>query len=241
MGSTLLKAPQLVVWPVTVSAEDRTERAVLEPARVEFLECGIGDWILVRRPIAADVSGPIWSPRQREIETGGNLVAQAPVGAVDISRPDGGTNALLAEKCGTREQKDALARVLRLPVILHTEGVRKWKDVGEFGAVADGDLAAAEDGVAHVRPVFFGLGAVEPECIPSLRQQLARQVLPVEVARLGVGGVIDVRVGHKFVLCIEQLIGFGFADRAAPRQRSWRARSPCAARRDLALRRDSWN
>jgi hypothetical protein len=54
---------------------------------------------------------------------------------------------LLAEKCGTREQKDALARVLRLPVILHTEGVRKRKDIGEFRAVADGDLAAAEDGV----------------------------------------------------------------------------------------------
>ena len=97
-GLDFVEAPQLVVRPVTVGAEDGTERAVLEPACVEFLERGIGDWVFVRRPIAADVSGPIWIPGQREIETGGNLVAQAPIGAVDVSRPDGGTNALLAER-----------------------------------------------------------------------------------------------------------------------------------------------
>ena len=48
-------------------------------------------------------------PGQREIESGGDLVAQAPVGAVDISRPDGGADALLAEERRAREQKDALA------------------------------------------------------------------------------------------------------------------------------------
>ena len=97
---------------MTVGAEDGAEHAVLEPACVEFLERGIGEWILVRRPIAADVGGPIWISRQREIETSGNLVAQSPVGAVDISRPDGSAYALLAEKRGTRKQKHALARVL---------------------------------------------------------------------------------------------------------------------------------
>jgi hypothetical protein len=51
--------------------------------------------------------------------------------------------------------------------------VREWKDIGEFGAIADSELAALQDCVAQVREVFFGLSAIEPECIPPLGQQLA--------------------------------------------------------------------
>ena len=127
MGSTLSKAPQLVMRPVAMRSEDGTERAVLKPARVELLESGIGERVVVRRPVSANVGGPIWIPRQRKIETGRDLVAQAPVGAVDVSRPDGGSYALLAEERRAREQKDALALVLRFPVVLHSKGVQERK------------------------------------------------------------------------------------------------------------------
>src|ERR1019366_4208124 len=88
-GLNSVEAPQLVMRPVAMSAEDGTEGAVLKPARVELLESGIGERVVVGRPVSANVGGPIWIPRQREIETGRDLVAQGPVGAVDVSRPDG--------------------------------------------------------------------------------------------------------------------------------------------------------
>src|ERR1022692_619718 len=202
--------------PVAVGAKDREERAVLEPARVKLLERGIGERVVVGRPVATNVGGPIWSPGQGEIETGRDLVAQAPVGAVDVSRPDGGADALLAQVRRPRKQKDTLTRVLGFPMILHAKRMLEREDVGEFSAIADCELTAAEDGVAHVWPVFFGLGAIKPECIPSLRQQLAGQMLPVDVARLGVGGVVDVRASHELVLCIQNLVRFGFGIEQAP-------------------------
>src|SRR5277367_3934619 len=179
--------------PVTVGAEDGTKRAVLEPTRVQFLIRGIGERVVVGRPVSAYVGGPIWRPGKGEIETGGDLVAQAPIGAVDVSRPDSGADALLAQERRPRKQKDTLIRVLGFPMILHAKGMIEREDVGEFSAIADRELTAAEDGIAHVRPVFFGLGAIKPEGVPSLRQQLAGQALPVDVARFGVGSVVDVR------------------------------------------------
>src|ERR1039458_4356304 len=58
-GLNPVEAPQLVMRPVAMGAEDRTERAVLEPAHVELLKRGIGERIVVGRPIATDVCGPI--------------------------------------------------------------------------------------------------------------------------------------------------------------------------------------
>ena len=47
-----------------------------------------------------------------------------------------------------------------------------------------------------MRPVLFRLRTVQPECIPALREELAGKVVPVEVARRGIGGVIHVCVGN---------------------------------------------
>ena len=102
-GFDSVKAPQLVVRPMPVRSEDGTERAVFKPARVEFLECGVCERIVMRRPVTANVGGPIRITRQSEIETCRDLVVQAPIGAVDITRPDGGTNALLAEERRARK------------------------------------------------------------------------------------------------------------------------------------------
>ena len=49
------------------------------------------------------------SQTSAKFRPGGHLVRRAPIGAVDISRPHRGADALLAEKCGAREQEDALA------------------------------------------------------------------------------------------------------------------------------------
>lgn len=58
-------------------------------------------------------------------------------------------------------------------MILYAERVFERKNVGELGTVPHSKLTAAEDGITHVRPVFFRLSAVEPECIPSLRKKFA--------------------------------------------------------------------
>jgi hypothetical protein len=47
--------------------------------------------------------------------------------------------------------------------------MQQRKHVGVLGAVADGKLFAAQDGIPHVRPNLFWLGAIEPERVPSLR------------------------------------------------------------------------
>ena len=54
-------------------------------------------------------------------------------------------------------------------------------------------LLIAQNRVAPVRPVLLRLRAVQPESIPSLREQLARKLIPEEVARRGIGRVVDVR------------------------------------------------
>src|SRR5271168_4778919 len=120
-----------------MSAEDGAECAVLEPARVKLLKRRVRKRIIVRRPIASDVGGPVWVTGKGKIEAGGNLMAQTPVSAVDVSRPYGGAHALLPKKRRTRQQKNTLVRVLGLPVLLHTEGVQKREDVCKFGAIAD--------------------------------------------------------------------------------------------------------
>ncbi len=47
-----------------------------------------------------------------------------------------------------------------------------------------------------MRPEFFGLRAIEPKRVPTLREQLAGQVIPIKLARFRIGCVVDVRVGN---------------------------------------------
>ena len=91
-------------------------------------------------------------------------------------------------------------------MILHAEGMKKRKDIGELRAVADGKLLVAQDGVAHVRPKLFRLGAVKPEGVPSLRKQFAGQPVPINVARLRAAGIIDMSAGDKDVLCESSIL-----------------------------------
>ncbi len=138
----------------------------------------------MRRPIASNVSCPIRITREREIQPGGHLTAQTPIGAIDIARPNGCSHSLLAKESGSCQQKDPLPVRRRSPVLLDSKSMSERKYVRIFGSVANRNLLVAENRVAPMRPVFLGLCAVEPERIPSLRKQLADQVIPIEIARL---------------------------------------------------------
>src|ERR1017187_2035551 len=93
---------------MTMRTEDRTKNAELKPARIEFLVHRVIGRSIIRLPIPANVSCPVWISRKREVQARGHLVAQSPIRAVDIARPDGCPHALLAQKSRPREQEDSL-------------------------------------------------------------------------------------------------------------------------------------
>ncbi len=88
------------------------------------------------------------------------------------------------------------------------------ENVGVARATPDCELLVAQNSVSQMRPVFFRFRAVQPKGIPALGKKLACQILPIEIARLRIAGVIDVGVRHVPMLrgnrlevlgrCIEQ-------------------------------------
>src|ERR1035438_5893843 len=114
------------------------------------------------------------------------------VGNCSIRRPD----SLLAEESGSRQKKDSLPVRSCSPVLLDSESMSERKYVRILGSVSNRNLLVAENRVTPVRPVFFGLCAVEPECIPSLRKQRADQVIPIEIARLRIRRVVHMSIRH---------------------------------------------
>ena len=181
---------------MAVGAEDGAKGAVLEPARVEFLVGGLVGLASEQRMVAADVRGPVGIAGEREVEARRHLAAQRPPAAVHIARPHRGAVALLAHEGRAGEQEDALLRIGLLPALLDVAGVQQGKDVGVFEAAADVELFIAQDGVADVRPCLFGLGAVEPEGVPPLGEELADKLIPEKVRGGGVGGIVDLRAGN---------------------------------------------
>ena len=216
---SLREGPGLIVLAVAVGAEDGAEDAVLIPAGQQFLEARVGFVAHIRLPVAADVGGPVGIAGEGKVHAGGHLVRQPPEGAVDIARPHGCAHALLAEEGRAGEQEDALLLRGSAPVILHALRVLQRKDVGVARAVADGELFVLEDGVAHVRPELLGLGAVQPESVPAHVDQRTEQMAPVVVARLGVGGVVNVRALHHHVVRVHVLVVGGFGIEQAPHRK----------------------
>src|ERR1019366_7509749 len=83
----------------------RTERAVLEPAHIDFLVRGI---VGVSTLKAADVGGPVGKSRHRVVKPCGNLAAQRREVGSDVSGPRRDGIALLADKCRAREDEHTL-------------------------------------------------------------------------------------------------------------------------------------
>src|SRR5207248_3726166 len=154
-------------------AKNRAEGSELEPAGIQFLILRVSWKAFTRLPIASDIGCPVRISGQREIQSTCHLMAQSPIGAVDIARPDCSSNSLLAQKCGTRKQKYPLLICSCSPVLLHSGCVHKWEYICVLRPIPDRDLLIAQDGIAHMRPVFFGFGTVEPERVPSHGEQLA--------------------------------------------------------------------
>ena len=85
-------------------------------------------------------------------------------------------------------------------MFLNAKCVHEREYVRVLGAVADPNLLVLQNRVAHMRPVFFGLCAVQPKRIPALREEFARQVVPKEVAPFRVRGVVNVSVRNVQML-----------------------------------------
>ncbi len=83
--------------------------------------------------------------------------------------------------------------------------MQEGKDIRVGHAIADGNLLVAKNGVTQVGPILFGLGAVQPERVPALSKELAREVVPVEIPRLRIRGVVDLRIGDVVVLGVQLL------------------------------------
>ena len=124
---------------------------------------------------------------------------------------------MLTEEGGAGEEEGALLVGGFAPVLLNAFIVQEWIDVGVQGSVADGELLVAKDGVAAVGPVLFGFGGVEPEGVPALGEELAGETVPVDVAGLGAGGVVDAGVGDEEIFSIEFFVGVGGGVDEAPR------------------------
>src|ERR1017187_4398985 len=78
-------------------------------------------------------------------------------------------------------------------MLLDAAGVLQGENIGVFQAAADMQLLIAENGVAPVRPVLLRLRAIKPEGIPSMCKELARKLIPKEVARCWIRRVVYVR------------------------------------------------
>ena len=72
----------------------------------------------------------------------------------------------------------------------------------------------------HVRPIFFGLGAVEPECIPSLRKQLADQIVPIEIAGFRIRRVVNMGIRHVQVLLVISA-NSETSNQTSPKPKAW--------------------
>src|SRR5260370_20467567 len=204
-GNVFVVIPKLIVRTVTMRAEYRTEYSELKPARVKLLVYRVIGRSIVGLPVPSDIGCPIWVAGKREVQTGRHLMAQTPICAVNIARPDGRPNPLLAHESGPGEKEDPLLIRGGPPMLLNSAGVHEGKDVCITCPAAHGELLVAKNRVSHVGPILFGLRAIQPEGVPALGEELAYQVLPIEISCLRVGSVIDMGGRHQKVFAIKVL------------------------------------
>src|ERR1700751_1048924 len=88
-----------------MNPENRTERAIFEPAHKQLPIRGI---IRVAGDESANVRRPIREARKRVVQTRGNLAPQSQKIRVDIARPGHNRISLAAGKRRTREDEDTL-------------------------------------------------------------------------------------------------------------------------------------
>src|SRR6185437_7558101 len=80
-----IEGPDLILRTVTMRAKNRAEGSVLEPACIEFLEFRVLHRVVMRRPIPANIGCPIGVSGEREVQPCRHLVAQPPIGAIDVT------------------------------------------------------------------------------------------------------------------------------------------------------------
>ena len=196
--------PHLAVRELPVDAQQRAEGGELEPAGDELaplldvLGSGIGLRPLARNGEAAHVRGPPGNPGEGEVEAGRDLLAQHVPVRSDVARPGGRGVALDAGEGRSGEDEDALARVgAPLPLV---DRLAAGEDVGIRHARAraqGGRVHGRLQGLRRALPHELGLGRVHPPRVDALAEEGVVHLLPEQLARLGVEGVVEgVRVAQ---------------------------------------------
>src|SRR6185437_7635679 len=116
----------LAVDALAVRAEQRHEAAELEPAQVElaplFQVFRVRLLVARLQRVAADVGGPVRDARQREVDAGGDLVAQIAPARHHVAAPACGRIALLAGEHRTGEDEYALVGIAFAAALVYRAG-----------------------------------------------------------------------------------------------------------------------
>src|SRR5476649_2448186 len=97
---------QMPVAPMR--AKDRTERAELEPSRIQLARI-FGGW-----NEAADVRAPVGKPRQSGVDRDGHVRLECFPTRLDIARPDQPAKSLHAGRRVAVQRERSLVRVIEL-------------------------------------------------------------------------------------------------------------------------------
>ena len=170
---------------MSVSAEDRTEDPILKPACEDFLVFRIAG-VAVGIAVAPDIRSPAGNSRNREVQSCWDLFLQCPEIAVNVAGPCRRRIPLLAEEGGPRQHEDTLLIAGLSPVFVNAIRVEHRKDVRVQTTFAKEQLAPGRDAQLS----GFRFRRIKPECIYAFRNKRARQHLPIQFTRRGIGNVV---------------------------------------------------
>ncbi len=203
--------PDLAERELAVRAEQRHERAELEPARVE-----LAPFALVRRVLVfvaffhretADVESPVRQAGHGDVDAGGNLVAHVVPTRDDVAAPHRHRIALGAGIALAREDEHALA-VGGAIAFVDAMGVRQRVGIEELGGRTQRGRRGPRLALADVQVgVHVRLVGVHPPGIEALAVELVVDLAPVDRLRVG-----RIRVVERVLVALTDPVQFADFD-----------------------------
>ena len=190
-----------LAWSVgAVAPEHRTEKPILHPAHVEFLvllvaRCTAAPLgVVAAAEESADVGIEVGTSRHRVVESGGNLLAQHVPRRGDVAGPHVGAVVLLSGEGRPCHDKHALVACGGALPLVHTAHGAQRECVAHAppGAHCGHVVVVAVFGIEEV-----GVGGVHPPGVGAVAVE-ALEILPVDGARIGAEGVVDLHARRIF-------------------------------------------
>ena len=176
-----------------MTTEDGTEEAVLHPTDIEFLELRIAGrrgWsasVIRTAEEAANVGVEVGIARQREAQACWNLFAKHVPCGIYIAAPHVRAIVLLACKRAASHDEDALGLPFFTLFLVDAANCLEGEGVSLRAPSAAKDLVII---VRLLRVEEVRVGRIHPPSVGAIVEERL-QVLPVDVASLGIEGVID--------------------------------------------------